>query len=56
MVTQANGKQTWNPFSGCEGCQERKAILTAGNWQTDLTILIIIGLLAAILYKINING
>lgn len=53
---QSNGKRTFNiPTFGCEGCANRKEMLTAGNWQIDLAILAIIIAGAVVFYKVKIT-
>ena len=42
------------PTFGCEGCESRKAILTAGNWQMDLAILLLIAAGVVVFYKVKI--
>jgi hypothetical protein len=43
-----NGTKTDRFTFGCEGCQNRKDILTAGNWQVDAAIVGTVIVLAAI--------
>jgi hypothetical protein len=54
--TPQNGKGLFSlPTFGCEGCANRKEMLTAGNWQVDLAILAIILAGAVVFYKVKIT-
>lgn len=56
IQTPQNGKTKFSfPTFGCEGCQDHKAMLTAGNWQMDVAILLLIMAGAVVFYKVKIT-
>lgn len=42
------------PTFGCAGCESRKQIMGAGNWQTDLIILLVIAVGIAVILKVKV--
>ncbi len=52
--SNGNGKKFSLPTFGCEGCEDRKAMLTAGNWQIDAALFALILLAAFVMFKVKI--
>lgn len=53
---QSNGKSKISlPTFGCEGCENRKQIMGAGEWKIDLGILLIIIAGAVLFWKVKIT-
>lgn len=42
------------PTFGCKGCESRKAIMGAGNWQMDAALFLLIALGCFIFWKVKV--
>jgi hypothetical protein len=55
QVSNGNGKFNFSiPDFGCKGCKDRKQIMGAGNWQVDVTLLLLILAGCYLFYKVKI--
>lgn len=55
-TAQSNGKSKISlPTFGCQGCQNRKEIMGAGDWKVDVAVIFIIAALCVVLYKVKIT-
>lgn len=50
-----NGKGFSFPTFGCEGCENRKQIMGAGDWKIDVGILLVIIALAVFFWRVKIT-
>lgn len=51
--TNGRGKLEFPTF-GCKGCEERKAIMGAANWQVDLVIALLIAAGLFLFYRVKV--
>lgn len=54
-TNETNGKSRISlPTFGCEGCEQRKVIMGAGDWKVDLGIALILVALGILFWKVKI--
>jgi hypothetical protein len=55
QTQNGNGNKFSLPTFGCKGCEDRKQIMGADNWQIDVAILLLIAIGAVVLWKVKIT-